>query len=361
MSPYRRPQNNRRRSQSASAPGSPSSARRVDDPWRPSTKRTHPHTPSCKDIALSNVPHKWDVDLWRRGKRPRMDRSSTPSNPDIDMDAPSSATRAPSLRAPVFASTSAAFNFFPSRPQRSTRSARSSTSSPPHPKQLSPSMHIDSDLSALHSNAFVDLRQSIAKGDEGFVQRMRAWESARTRTPAGAHLPRRAQPPPSAFYHRGRSSSTRILSGGGSDDGDYDEDEDNEDEDEDEDVQIFSGDSSTADTPSLRAVSPSRSRARSLGPMDLDSPRASLPPAPVVQPALSHTVASSTNSSLVSLPLPQSVPAHASREEKAIAALNLALANGAAGLNDYGAVREALGVLGLGSVEGISEVGEMWH
>jgi len=48
-----------------------------------------------------------------------------------------------------------------------------------------------------------------------------------------------------------------------------------------------------------------------------------------------------------------------SREEKVIAALTLALANGAAGLNDYSAVREALGV-SAPNADGASEVGEMW-
>jgi len=48
-----------------------------------------------------------------------------------------------------------------------------------------------------------------------------------------------------------------------------------------------------------------------------------------------------------------------SREEKVIAALTLALANGAAGLNDYSAVREALGV-SAPHADGAAEVGEMW-
>ncbi|KAI0051745.1 hypothetical protein FA95DRAFT_1602502 [Auriscalpium vulgare] len=347
MSPYPpRPSTHRRRSLSASASASPSSSRRIlDDPWRPSTKRAHP-APSSRDLAL---PHKWDVDLWRRGKRPRMDQTPSPPSPaDMDIEYSSMQTpfASPRKRKHTFASTSAAFNFFPAR------SPRTSTSSPPHPKPPSPT---HSELSAMHSNAFCDLARSVTENGDGLVQRMRAFEAAGTGIP---HPSLRSQPPPSAYHRRGRPSPPRspVFSLAG--------DEENVEEDEDEDdVQIFSGDASEH-VPLIWASSPPKKRARSLGQMDLDSPPAPLPiPIARATPALSHTVSSSTNSSLVSLPLafapgPADV---ASREEKAIAALNLALASGAASLVDYGAVQEALGVRGLGASEDISEVGEMWH
>ncbi|KAI0724417.1 hypothetical protein C8T65DRAFT_563227 [Cerioporus squamosus] len=103
-------------------------------------------------------------------------------------------------------------------------------------------------------------------------------------------------------------------------------------------------------------------------------------------PALSHTYSVSTNSSLVSLPLshqlgesaapvvtasnssntvvpgfntpPSSphLPSTASRSEKAIAALTLAMANGAAGINDYEALRMTEGLATLDE----SHAGELW-
>jgi len=87
-------------------------------------------------------------------------------------------------------------------------------------------------------------------------------------------------------------------------------------------------------------------------------------------PALSHSFTNSTNSSFVSLPGPSfgvhsmsSPPRHhplrptLSRSEKAIAALSLAMANGAGGLNDYAALR----VMEAPPIIEDSLVGELWH
>jgi len=99
-------------------------------------------------------------------------------------------------------------------------------------------------------------------------------------------------------------------------------------------------------------------------------------------PALSHTYSNSANSSLVSLPLPppislpyppsniyspmlqftslehsQPVSLSASRSERAIAALTLAMANGAGGLNDYEALRAIQAAPALDECQ----VGELWH
>lgn len=99
-------------------------------------------------------------------------------------------------------------------------------------------------------------------------------------------------------------------------------------------------------------------------------------------PALSHTYSASTNSSLVSLPLSiqtgesaisastscttvvlgspppptACLPSTASRSEKAIAALTLAMANGAAGINDYEALRLSEELTTLDE----SHAGELW-
>jgi len=90
-------------------------------------------------------------------------------------------------------------------------------------------------------------------------------------------------------------------------------------------------------------------------------------------PALSYSFTNSTNSSFVSLPstylglhsksspprqhLLSPTSPSSTRSEKAIAALSLAIANGAGGLNDYAALR---GMEAPSIIED-SQVGELWH
>lgn len=184
------------------------------------------------------------------------------------------------------------------------------------------------------------------------MQRMRDWESSR---PQGSRQSYRLNTPfPSYVTPRGREPAPRKFSSSEATSGDDDLDSDNDDDDD--DVLILSDEtSSEARAASPSAVSPSKKRARSLGDMDLDSPQIT----PTIPPELSHTVASSSTSSLLSLFPPDMLPP-STREEKVIAALTLALANGAAGINDYSAVREALGA-SAALTEGASEVGEMWQ
>jgi hypothetical protein len=181
------------------------------------------------------------------------------------------------------------------------------------------------------------------------VQRMRDWESSR---PQVSRLNHRLSPPfPAYIPSCGCEPFPRISSTLQAASEDYDPDCDNDD-----DVLILSDETSSVNRASpLCSPGPPKKRARSLGDMDLDSPKM----IPTIPPELSHTVASSSTSSLLSLSPPSVVPP-SSLEEKAIAALTLALANGAAGLNDYAAVREALGV-SAAPADGASEVGEMWR
>lgn len=183
------------------------------------------------------------------------------------------------------------------------------------------------------------------------MQRMRDWESSR---PQGSRQNYRLGTPfPSYVAPRGRESAPRKFSSSETTSGDDDFDSGNDDDD---DVLILSDEtSSEVRAASPGAVSPPKKRARSLGEMDLDSPQATHS----ILPELSHTVASSSTSSLLSLS-PSVILPPSTREEKAIAALTLALANGAAGINDYSAVREALGA-SAALAEGASEVGEMWR
>ncbi|KAH9985426.1 hypothetical protein BJV74DRAFT_575840 [Russula compacta] len=208
----------------------------------------------------------------------------------------------------------------------------------------------DQNISALHSHAFLELHQSITEASEGFVQRMRDWEFSRPQVSRQAH--RLGAPFPSYIPLRGREVTPRPLSPL-----EATSEEDNFGSDNDDDVLILSDETSsvTRDS-SLSAANSSKKRPCSLGNMDVDSP----PSTPAITSELSHTTASSSTSSLLSLPPPPVMPAPSSREEKAIAALTLALASGAAGLNDYSAVRGALGVTAA-HADGASEVGEMWR
>jgi hypothetical protein len=242
---------------------------------------------------------------------------------------------------PRFPSTSSAFDLKPrdSRP-------------PPSRPLRKPIIHtaiVDQDVSALHSYAFRELQQSITEASEGFVQRMRDWESSRSQAARQAH--RLGSPFPSYIPTRGRDIAPRRSSPS-----EVNSEEDNLGSDDEDDVLILSDDtSSETRASSVCAAKSPRKRVRSLGDMDLDLPQTT----PTIPPELSHTVASSSTSSLLSLSPPPTIPSPSSREEKVIAALTLALANGAAGLNDYSAVREALGASAL-HADGAAEVGEMW-
>ena len=245
---------------------------------------------------------------------------------------------------PRFPSTSAAFDLRP-------RKSRSSYSPPRHRSDPYPVISAQ-DISSLHSSAFGELHQSIIEASEGFVQRMRDWESSRFQSSRQNCRPDTSFP--SYVAPRGREPAPRKFNSSEAIPGDDDLYSDNDDDDD--DVLILSDEtSSEARAASPGAVGPSKKRARSLGDMDLDSPQVT----PTIPPELSHTVASSSTSSLLSL-LPPVMPPPSTREEKVIAALTLALANGAAGINDYSAVREALGA-SAALTEGASEVGEMWQ
>jgi hypothetical protein len=173
---------------------------------------------------------------------------------------------------------------------------------------------------------------------------MRDWESSRPQAPRQSH--RLSTPFPPYIPPRGRESAPRTSSPL---EVNSEDDSDNED-----DVVILSDETSSVTRASSFCADGSP-RIHSLGDMDLDSPQM----IPTIPLELSHTAASSSTSSLLSLAPPPDTFSPSSREEKVIAALTLALANGAAGLNDYSAVREALGV-SAPHADGASEVGEMW-
>ncbi|CAL1696100.1 unnamed protein product [Somion occarium] len=386
MTSLTRPQHNRRRSHSAS-PSLSGSLHLDEDKWRKATRRARPsalRVPSYKNIK-SDRPEKWDVDLWRRGKRIRKGPSSPKNAAASIFDFAPSIHDADSFNrvSSGLPSTSAAFELFPHNSRRSTRSPRHT------PRYSEPFTQVDieipsvEDTSRLRTDAFWDLRRSIADSGEGLVSRMREWESTRSQ-PVDL----------GSGYSQQTRGRKRVAS---QDDPSFSTDSDAMEDDED-DILIVSHDDSSLGPP------PRKKRAVSLGLMDVDpfpdhmsftspaeserchSPSSvdvaegekhfasSLQGSSPITPPLTHA---SANSSQVSLPLsapslsysspPTQYPASAgslpgstaSRSEKAIAAITLAMANGAGGLNDYADVLNFEG----GSQPSIDDslVGDMWH
>ncbi|KAH9857907.1 hypothetical protein C2E23DRAFT_719342 [Lenzites betulinus] len=409
-----------RRSHSTS---SPAPRRQPDDVKRCiSTKRSRPsftRSPSYKDLAHGEPAEKWDVDQWRRGKRARRDSNSdesadepfgTPSDsPIMSVEPTTMFTFAPSA-ATTLPSTSAAFQLFPQkkarRLQHTGRSRFTQDASPREAGRISPD-----EARRMRADALGELHRSVAENGEGLVRKMRDWESTRSRSvrpAADAHQPKRSWRRLTSCY--GTPLAPAAVP---------------EQVDDDEDDIFIVGEASSIPI----AGSPARKkRALSTGSMDIDllaaeehpSPfaglsngdRSSSPIArssgtsayssddeghadmdvelessasgPFSTPALSHTYSTSTNSSVVSLPLSAhpsegnpgvhgalssaTIPSTeraspalcgsppTTRSEKAVAALALAMANGAAGISDYDALRAAEG---LTTLDG-SHAGELW-
>ncbi|KAI0670034.1 hypothetical protein C8Q78DRAFT_992421 [Trametes maxima] len=416
-SPSRSP-SHRRRSHSAA---SPIPRRQPDDvKWRISAKRSRPssiRSPSYKDIAHDQPAEKWDVDLWRRGKRARRDSNTegssneafgTPSDPIFPVE-PTTTFTFPSSSVVRLPSTSAAFQFCSQRdvPQKKPRkplSGRSRFSREASPREAD---RITSDEARrMRADALGELHRSVVESGEGLVSKMRDWESTRSRAArpaADGHQPKRSWRRLAPYY----GTPQRVAPVA-------------EQSEEDEDDIFIVGEASSfpggrspghkkralslgtmdVDLPEMevhsydgdRSSSPfARSSGRSAyssdddGHADMDVELASSASGPYSTPALSHTYSTSNNSSVVSLPLPAQagegvsgmltatpssatiapglrsssspgVPPAASRSEKAIAALALAMANGAVGISDYEALRAAEGLTTLEE----SHAGELW-
>ncbi|KAJ7071227.1 hypothetical protein C8F01DRAFT_1109599, partial [Mycena amicta] len=300
-----------RRSRSASSPlrRSPAAA------WRTATKRTQPPD--------SASPQKWDVDVWRRGKRRRRNVSDDSDTMDVDLSFHSS----PISR---LATTSAQFDLFPKKKHTTIQNRL-------------PALEQDTaELARLRSEAFWSLRRSVEENGESWVHNMQIYEQKRScgniASPIKENQPRGRRRSPF------QAPSTLAA----------------EASDEDDDVQFFSGDLTPTflTTPQRASSMDEISRAdafnRCPSPSSyLSDDESFLAPQPL-SPASSHTTLSRSSDSLASFAL---APPPSSRSEKAVAALSLALANGA-GLEDYEALR---GLHSLSPDNGSWEVGEMWH
>ncbi|TBU35108.1 hypothetical protein BD311DRAFT_648774 [Dichomitus squalens] len=421
-SPTGRLSSHRRRSHSAS---SPIPRRQPDDvKWRISVKRSRPssiRSPSYKDLAHDQPTEKWDVDSWRRGKRARRNINAEGSSDEgscsnglssLDATSPTPhQSHASSPNSYGFACTSAAFQFFPQKPKprrRASGPGRARLSREASPRAEGDRISSD-EARRLRASALSELHRSVAESGEGLVYRMRDWEQSHLKVPRvpgspfETEAPRRSwRPRPTSYYAVPQAATADTA----------------QTEDEDDDVLIV-GETS----PVGIARSPAhKKRALSLSMMDVDLPEAHTSHSPGLgdsersssplgrfsgpsayssddeghadmdtdlssdifsTPALSHTYSASTNSSLVSLPLPHQAnegsngiisasassitivpgnarptpPPTASRSEKAIAALTLAMANGAAGISDYEVLRMTEELATLDE----SHAGELWN
>jgi hypothetical protein len=226
----------------------------------------------------------------------------------------------------------------------------------------------------------------VAENGEGLVRRMRDYEQSRARSDAYSKV-KDAQ-------KRGRKRSSLIAASRKPPIR-----HDSESGSEDDDIEMISGHLSEAfvsrNARSLgpRSPRPSSPRLSSSDYMDEDRERSCsiydcssdplinstqstffptrYPDVPTrypdLTPSLSHST-SSASSSIVSLPLSTlssnlplaagSFPSQASRSEKALAALSLAMANGAGSITeDYEALRALQPILAIDD----AQVGEMWH
>ncbi|KAG6836806.1 hypothetical protein H0H93_002828 [Arthromyces matolae] len=331
--------NHRRRShpESKSSPSSHTQhkARRVV-----STKRSRAQHPSAKD-AFS--PPKWDADYSIRGDWRRQDTSRNglmhPRQvpPFVGGDRYNASS--------FFATKASDFNLFP-RKERDHKSRY---------RPDNRSMEIDSEgehsnLTRLRSKAFWELHRSVAESGEGLVRRMRDYENSRSRANAYTKAKEAEK--------RGRKRSL-VLSSRKPKHSHFDSD----DEDDEEDVQIFAGELPRVSLPGYPCP-PKRTMSLDMKDLDeyelSDSPngRCSSPiPTWNSNPSI-YTHASTQYASIPpilssTIPPPPRHGSSTSRTDKAIAALSLALANGAGGITDYGSV--------LANESWASgDVGELW-
>ncbi|KAJ4486307.1 hypothetical protein J3R30DRAFT_3697804 [Lentinula aciculospora] len=360
-----RPMSNRRRSQSAYDPLS--TPTNCDPSWGKPMKRAYPASSGTTDFSS----FRREVDSWHSKRRRR---DSSPSETSSDEDNVPNLARSTSALSPkpTLPSSSAEFDLFPRKEQRQRHSMYNPTST------FDSSIHNQSpsysDLARIRSNAFWELRRSVAENGEGFVRRMRDYEQSRARSDAFSKV-KDAQ-------KRGRKRSLLLARRAVALRHDTDSEED--------DIRIVSGHLSEAFLSKETSSTTTRSsRSLSLDSMDEDpidsmqrerctSPYSSyhisdsssnpssaymtnsaqLPDIIPSSPKSASSASSSSISSQTPPPFSSSSYASASRSEKALAALSLAMANGAGSITeDYEAIRAMQPILAMDD----AQVGEMWR
>lgn len=360
----------RRRSQTTTATSSHAPRRTIDDAYRAATKRAHrPRASSPSSFSDDSSSSNWDLDIWRQAKRRRRDSlvsrfinyaactyhsdESSLSKPsarngshmDIDqfttMPSTSSGTTA---RRTTLPSTSIAFQLFPMAGRRSTKTRRSSCQSDSGDIALNDR---DADLRGLRTSAFWELHRSVAESGEGFVRRMQDLENSLSRPDI---LSKGRE---STLIGKRRSSiipsppcSARL-----------DQMCDCSDDDED-DVQILDGEVGVNQWSQISSSFRDSSQVPLAYRTD-DEEATSSSISVHSSPSTTTSIPFPSSDSSTSLPYsadPSALEYPSSRSDKALAALTLALANGAAGLTDFAALQALHVPLAMDECQ----VGDMW-
>ncbi|KAF9499790.1 hypothetical protein BDN71DRAFT_1502686 [Pleurotus eryngii] len=325
-----------------SAPQIPDNDRNHFSCTPPHHRRCLPSSSFSDDSSSSN----WDLDIWRQAKRRRRDSlPSVRNGSHMDIDhfttMPSTSSGA-TVRRTTLPSTSIAFQLFPMTGRRTTKTRRSSCQSDSGDIALNDR---DADLRGLRTSAFWELHRSIAESGEGFVRRMQDLESSLSQPDI---LSKGRE---STLIGKRRSSiipsppcSARL-------------DQMSNCNDDEDDVQILNGEVGVNQWSQLSSSF-------------RDSSQVPLAYRTDDEEATSSSISVHSSPSTTSLPFPSSdsstslaysagpsaLEYPSSHSDKALAALTLALANGAAGLTDFAALQALHAPLAMDECQ----VGDMW-
>lgn len=259
----------------------------------------------------------------------------------------------------VFATTPAEFNLtarsqlFPVKPRGPRRSDTFDSIDQPMSNRENLT-----ELMRLRSSAFWELRRSIAENGEGLVRRMRVYEGSRSRQAIHLKVKEAKKRGSKRFFSEKRAATHKS-----------------DDDDDDDDIQICSGDSSSK----IQNFSFCGGKGRSLRAMDVDNCHLDssstwhmgsclscgqqsnlqseiFPPSQGTETHFSSSIVSSAPHSLYEPSSPTSSPScgplslstddlplpllSTTSSQRVVAALSLALANGAGSLEDYSSLWE---------------------
>ena len=296
-------------------------------------RRIQAHTGPCPPPSRH-----WEVELWRRGQGITSRHSKVCSEACIvDSAATDLITQSPIHMSSYHSNISPPSPTLPSSPTAfGLNLPLSSSGSHAGPSVVTPRhqvRHPDStsshDLDQLRLDALTELQRSVVEKGEGFVDKMRHWESHREQESMADR-----------GLKRSRSTMTRRIS---------------DPTDDSDDVMILD---STPDEEDYFRESPWKKRALSVDIVDaLDA----VPPE-TTPPTLTDDDTDSCGRDSISAVPASDAPTYPNIPppcpDKAVSALTLAFANGLCGINDYQAVLDAYNHTHYGEE---SHVGELWH
>ncbi|KAL4268159.1 hypothetical protein AB1N83_001327 [Pleurotus pulmonarius] len=339
----------RRRSQTTTATICHAPRRTIDDAYRAATKRAHrPRASSPSSLSDDSSSSNWDLDIWRQAKRLRRDSlpsARNGSHMDIDhFTAMSSTSSGTATRRTTLPSTSIAFQLFPMTGRRSTKTRRSSCQSDSGDIALNDR---NVDLRGLRTSALWELHRSVAESGEGFVRRMQDLENSLSRP----DILSKGRESPLIGKRRSSINTSPPCSGPLGQMSDCSDDDD-------DDVQILDGGLGVNPWSQLSNSFPDSTQiplAYCADDEEATSSSISVHSSPSTTASIPFP-SSESSASLSYSADPPALEYSPSRSDKALAALTLALANGAAGLTDFAAVQALHVPLAMDECQ----VGDMW-